>query len=95
MPDIQEQLRSAQARVKTLAGRRDQINREVGVEEQKLAQIFENLRQLGVDGPEGKSTEELQGLADQTQAELEEGLKRLAESLSQGEALLTEYDRLQ
>jgi uncharacterized protein YigA (DUF484 family) len=95
MVDIQEQLRIAQSRVKTLASKRDQIIRDAGIEEQKLQQIHDNLRQLGVGSPETLSSEELQALAEETNAKLKETLQSLMESLSKGEALLMEYDKLQ
>ena len=95
MPDVQEQLRLAQLRVKALSSRRDQVLRDAGVEEQKLQHLYESLRQLGVGSPEAMTEEELRALAAQTQGELEESLRGLAEALTKGEALLKEYDSLQ
>ena len=95
MPDIQEQLRTAQARVKTLAGKRDQLNREVGVEEQKLKQVHDNLRALNISTPERLSVEELKKLAEDTQLELEKNLSSLLTSLENGESLLKDYEQFQ
>jgi uncharacterized membrane protein len=95
MPEIQEQLRLAQSRVKALAAKRDQIIRDAGVEEQKLQQVYENLRQLGVKNPETMSEAELKTLAETTSMSLGEALHDLMESLSKGEALLLEYDKFQ
>jgi len=95
MPDIQEQLRTAQARVKTLAGKRDQLNREVGVEEQKLKQVHDNLRALNISNPERLSVEELKKLTEDTQLELEKNLSSLMASLENGESLLKDYEQFQ
>ena len=95
MPDIQEQLRLAQTKVKTLASKRDQIIRDAGVEEQKLQQVYENLRQLGVKNPEGMSEADLKTLAESTSLSLGEALHDLTESLAKGEELIAEYDRFQ
>ena len=59
MPDIQEQLRLAQAKVKALSSRRDQVIRDAGIEEQKLQHLYESLRQLGVSDPEALSEDKL------------------------------------
>ena len=95
MPEIQEQLRLAQGRVKTLAARRDQIIRDAGVEEQKLQQVYENLRQLGVKNPETLSEADLKSLAADTEKTLETSLQSLLDSLAKGEDLLKQYDQFQ
>jgi hypothetical protein len=95
MPDIQEQLRLAQARVKALSSRRDQVIRDAGIEEQKLQHLYDTLRQLGVSDPEALSEDKLRELAALTQKELEDNLKGLAEALAKGEELLKEYETLQ
>jgi uncharacterized membrane protein len=95
MPDILDQLKLAQGRVKTLATKRDQIIRDAGVEEQKLQQVYDNLRQLGIDKPESLSEANLKTLAETTEKTLEDNLKSLLESLSKGEALIGEYDKFQ
>ncbi len=91
MPDVQEQLKDAQGRVKILSTRRDQIIREAGVEEQKLQQVYESLRQLGIDHPEKYTVAELQELAKATQERLAKEMDGLLEMLASGEALLQEY----
>ena len=95
MPDIQEQLRLAQAKVKALSSRRDQVIRDAGIEEQKLQHLYESLRQLGVSDPEALSEDKLRELAALTQKDLEENLRGLADALAKGEALLKEYENLQ
>jgi hypothetical protein len=95
MPDIQEQLRLAQAKVKALSSRRDQVIRDAGIEEQKLQHLYESLRQLGVSDPEALSEDKLRELAALTQKDLEENLRGLADALARGEALLKEYESLQ
>ena len=93
--NIQEQLRLAQAKVKVLAGKRDQIIRDAGVEEQKLQQVHDNLRQLGIESPESLSKEDLQRLVEVTKEKLAAEMRGLAEALSEGEALLQEYEKAQ
>ena len=95
MSDIQEQLRLAQAKVKALSSRRDQVISDAGIEEQKLQHLYESLRQLGVSDPEALSEDKLRELAALTQRELEENLRGLAGALAKGEALLKEYESLQ
>ena len=95
MPDIQEQLRLAQSRVKVLSGRRDQVIRDAGIEEQKLQHLYDTLRQLGVSDPESMGEEKLRELAALTQKELEDNLRGLADALAKGEALLREYEAIQ
>ena len=97
MPDvsIDDRIRKAQATVKALQASRDQINREVGIEETKLAQAYERLRELGVESPEKKSPKELQALADQLKIELAEKMLVVEEKLAQGEALMQRYSEIQ
>jgi len=93
--DIQEQLRNAHARVKVLAGKKDQVIREAGIEEQKLQQAYENLKQLGIADPENYSEEMLIELSSETQKTLETNLQNLLAALAEGEALLQEYEHAQ
>lgn len=95
MSDLQEQLKEAQARVKALAGKRDQVIRDAGVEEQKLQQAYENLRQLGVPNPENLTKDELIRLSNDTAKTLETHLRGLLETLDEGEALLEKYNEAQ
>jgi hypothetical protein len=94
MADIQQQLKDAQARVKVLAGKRDQAIRDAGIEEQKLKQVYDNLRQLGIESPEALSEDDLQRLAEDTKKKLETEMLGLMETLSKGEALLLEYEKV-
>ena len=95
MADIQEQLRDAQARVKALAARRDQLIREAGVEEQKLEQAYESLRQLGVENPQNLTEDGLKELAKDTEQRLSIEMNNLMDILAKGESLIKEYDQRQ
>ena len=95
MADIQEQLREAQARVKALAARRDQLIREAGIEEQKLEQAYESLRQLGVGNPENLTEDGLKKLAEETERRLATEMDNLMGILAKGESLIKEYDQRQ
>ena len=97
MPEttIQEQLRDAQVRVKGLAAKRDQVIRDAGIEEQKLQQVYDNLKQLGVDAPESLSKEDLEKLAEETKERLFVEMKGLMDALATGEGLLADYNKIQ
>jgi uncharacterized membrane protein len=84
-------LKDIQAKVKTLASKRDQIIRDQGIEERKLEEAYEKLRELGVEKPEDLSAQEIQDLATKLQAELEEKLTTLDTQVTQGEALMAKY----
>lgn len=84
-------LKDIQAKIKILASKRDQIIRDQGIEERKLEEAFEKLRELGVEKPEELSAQEIQDLAGKLQAELEEKLTALDSQVTQGEALMAKY----
>ena len=91
---IQERLKEANAKVKTLASGRDQIIHDAGIEKQKLTQAYENLRQYGIEA-ETMTEAELQGMASKLQAQLTEWLQSIEEQLTKGDALMKEYQELQ
>ena len=91
MPDLKE----IQSKVKELAGKRDQIIRDQGIEERKLEEAYEKLRELGIENPENLSAKEIQDLAVKLQAELEEKLVALETQVNAGEALMAKYQTLQ
>lgn len=95
MPDIQERLRAAQAKVKALNSSREQIIGDARVEEQKLKQAFSNLKDLGIENPEGMTIKELRALEVTSKSELEEKLVAIETQLAKGEELIKKYNELQ
>lgn len=91
---IQERLKEATARVKTLANGRDQIIHDAGIEKQKLTQAYENLHQYGIEA-ETMTEAELQKLANELQTQLADWLQSIEEQLTKGDALMKEYQQLQ
>ena len=85
---VDEQLRDLQRRVKLLATNRDTIIRDAGVQEQKLLEAYQKLRDLGIDSPENLSEVELQALAQKLQAELTTAIVELTNTVEEGERLL-------
>jgi hypothetical protein len=92
---IQERLRAAQAKVKSLNSSREQIIGDARVEEQKLKQAYSNLRELGIENPESMSIKELRALEVTSKAELEEKLNAVETQLAKGEELIRKYNSLQ
>lgn len=92
---IPERLRQAQTKVKTLTASRESIIGDVAREEQKLTQAYSNLRQLGVEDPEGKTVKELKALEAESKAQLEEKLGAIETQLATGEELMKKYNELQ
>ena len=84
-------LKDIQTKVKTLASKRDQIIRDQGIEERKLEEAYEKLRELGVENPETLSAQEIQDLAEKLQTEFTEKLAALETQVTQGEALMVKY----
>ena len=91
----QDTLRQVQARVKALQGTREQIVRQQAKQQEKRDEAYKNLRQLGIDDPESKTSKQLQALADEKKAELEEKVQLLEWQLSQGEALVAKFQEIQ
>jgi len=96
MPEVTaDTLKQVQSRVKALQTSRDQIMRQQAVQEQKRDEAYRNLRQNGIDGPEGMTAKQLQSLADEKKIELSEKVRALEEQLSQGESLVSKFQELQ
>ena len=97
MPElsIQERLRAAQTKVKTLNSSREQIIGDARVEEQKLKQAYSNLKELGIENPENMSIKELKALEVTSKAELEEKLVAIETQLAKGEELIQKYNDIQ
>ena len=93
--NIQEQLREAQVKVKGLAAKRDQIIRDAGIEEQKLQQVYDNLKQLGIDSPESLSKDDLEKLAEETRLKLLAEMNGLMDAITAGEGLIKDYEKIQ
>lgn len=86
-------LREIQTKVKELAGQRDRIVREQAVEESRLTEAYEKLRELGITDPEKLSAQEIQDMAAKLQAELEQKLTALEQQVQEGEALMAKYQQ--
>ncbi len=93
--EAKERLQQLKARVTALQSSKDQINREAGIEQRKLDEAYEKLRELGVENPETMSAKTLQELADTAQIQLDEKLTALEGQLTQGETLMAKYQQLQ
>ena len=74
---------------------RDSILREQAVQQQKQNEAYKNLRQNGIESPEGMTAKQLQALADEKKKELEQKVVVLEEQLSQGESLVSKFQELQ
>ena len=92
---IQERLKQAQIKVKSLNSSRENIIGDVAREEQKLKQAYNNLQELGVENPESKTVKELKALEIQLKSQLEEKLGAIEVQLTKGEELMQEYNALQ
>lgn len=92
---IEERLRAAQAKVKSLNSSREQIIGDARVEEQKLKTAYSNLKDLGVENPEEMTIKELRALETKSKAELEEKLVAIETQLAKGEELIKKYNELQ
>ena len=92
---VQERLKQAQARVKTLNSNRETLIGDARVEEQKLKQAYSNLEELGVDSPDKLTIEELKILEIESKTRLESLLLSIEEQLTKGEELMKKYNDLQ
>lgn len=93
--EAKERLQQLKTRVNALQSSKDQINREAGIEQRKLDEAYEKLRELGVENPEAMSAKALQELADTAKTQLDEKLTVLEGQLTQGETLMAKYQQLQ
>lgn len=94
MSDTQTQLRDIQNRQKALSGKKDQLIREAGVEEQKYKESINKLRELGVDSPESLTVQEMKDQAAALEDELVTKLTAITAEIAKGEALLKQYENL-
>jgi hypothetical protein len=85
---VEEQLKDLQRRVKLLATNRDNIIRDVGIQEQKLKEAHQKLRDLGIQDPEKMTDEDLEQLAADLQSKLTAAIAELTELVEEGEKLL-------
>jgi hypothetical protein len=88
----QERLKQAQARVRTLNSSRETIIGDARVEEQKLKQAYDNLRELGIKSPEDMAIKELRELEEALKVKLEEKLSAIETQLAKGEELIKKYN---
>ncbi len=92
---IQERIKQAQTRVKTLNSNRETVIGDIRVEEQKLKQAYTTLEELGIDSPESLTIKELKALETTSKNKLEELLASIEEQLTTGEDLMKKYNALQ
>jgi len=92
MSDTQTLLRDVQSRQKILLGKKDQLIREAGIEEQKLAEAMLKLREYGVVNPEKLSAEEMKTKASELELSLVSKLVEITKEITKGEELLKEYE---
>lgn len=90
--EIQDQIKQLQTRQRNLTVKREQLLRDAGVEERKLEESYEKLRELGIDSPEALSVTELEAFSKDLETKLEESLILLDVELKKGETLLAEYE---
>jgi len=95
LEQTQERLKQTKARVTALQSGRDKLNQQRGLEQGKLEEAYKKLRDLGTENPEALSGKELQALADNLEAQLNEQLTTLEAQLEQGEGLMAQYRDIQ
>jgi hypothetical protein len=91
----QERLKQVQTKVRTLNSTREKIVGDARVEEQKLKQAYSNLKELGIESPEGMTIKELRTLEQEFKSKLEDKLVAIEEQLETGESLINKYNELQ
>jgi hypothetical protein len=85
---VEDQLKELQRRVKALAASRDSIIRDAGIQEQKLQEAYQKLRDLGITDPEKMTDEDLTQLSEALQSKLTAAIAELMELVEEGEKLL-------
>jgi hypothetical protein len=90
-----ERLRQAQAKAKALLATRERIAGDIRVEEAKLKQTYDNLRELGIDDAENLTSKELQALSEKCQQALASKLESIELQLVKGDELLQKYNEIQ
>jgi septal ring factor EnvC (AmiA/AmiB activator) len=90
--NILEELKSAQAAVKTLNTQREKLLGDKGREEQRLADAVESLKVLGVDNADKLSIFDMEALRDGAQADLIKALDAVQQQIASAKAVLAQYD---
>jgi hypothetical protein len=90
--DFQQELKKAQQAVKNIGAKRDELVGDARVEEAKVNTAVEQLKALGIENAASLSVADLTNLREQTQKELESNLDVLQSQITQGEALVKEYE---
>lgn len=91
--DYQAELKAAQAKVKELGLKREQLVGDERVEASKVEQMLAKLKDLGVDA----STMDLAALRKmqaEEQEKLSSGMATLQSQIAQAEAVLAEYEKV-
>jgi hypothetical protein len=97
MPEVRDfnaELKSIQASVKTLGAQRDRLNRDAGVEERRVQESIEKLKELGIEAPDKLSVAQLSKLRDAAQEELRVKIDLLKGKVEEGQALMAEYEAI-
>jgi hypothetical protein len=89
-----ERLSAVKADVLTLTGRRDQLNREAGVEERRVQEAYDKLKALELvpSASSRLTASELEALRAEAQASLDATLVAIEVRLAEGKRLLADYD---
>jgi len=90
--DFQSELKTAQAAVKTLAARREQLVGDARVEESRVKSALEALQGLEVPNPHKLTVAQLQQLKDKSGRDLETHLDALQKKIADAQSLMAEYD---
>lgn len=85
-------LKAAQARVKEIGDKRQQLLRDASVEEHKVNEALAKLKELGVDGADKLQIADLVALRDQTQAAVEADLAKVKTQIAEADAVMAEYE---
>jgi hypothetical protein len=89
--DTSQQLKELQNRQKALVAKRDTLIRDAGIEERRLAEAIEKLVELGVKDAADLTPDQLKERADALQDKLTANMDKISQELTNGEALLQEY----
>src|SRR5258708_6764043 len=90
--DFQAELKKAQASVKELGAKRDKLVGDSRAEEIRVNTAIEQLKALGIENADKLTVADLTKLREKTQADLESNLDVLSTQITQGEALMKEYE---
>lgn len=90
--DFQNELRTAQADVKTLGSKREKMSGDARVEQEKVNQSVAELVKLGHEDAAALSVDDLRKLRDKAQADLETNLDKLQEGIKAANTVVAEYE---